>query len=105
MMRSIMNLFDEFNWIPADNYPDGTQKKMLRDENGANTFLLKLPKGFKMEAHSHVTTEQHLVIEGSYSSEGVNYPAGSYLIISAHENHGPFESEEGAMMLVVRDPY
>ena len=104
-MRSIMNLFDELNWTTADNYPDGTQKKTLRDENGAQTILLKLPQGFNMEAHSHVTTEQHIVLKGSYTSSDVTYPSGSYQIISAHEDHGPFKSKEGALILVVWDPY
>jgi anti-sigma factor ChrR (cupin superfamily) len=104
-MRSVKNLFDELNWIPADNYSDGTLKKVLRDENGASTILLKLPKGFKMEAHSHVTAEQHIVFEGSYSSSGVTYPSGSYQLISAHEDHGPFESRNGALILVVWDPF
>ena len=104
-MRSIMFLFDELNWIPADNYPDGTQKKVLRDEYGAQTILLKLPQGFKMEAHSHVTSEQHLVLNGSYTTSGITYPSGSYQIIPVHEDHGPFESKEGALILVVWDPY
>lgn len=104
-MRSIKNLFDELNWVPADNYPDGTRKKILRDENGASTILLQLPKDFRMEAHSHITTEQHIVLEGSYTSAEVMYPSGSYQLISAHEDHGPFESKDGALILVVWDPY
>jgi len=104
-MRKIMNLFDESNWEKAENYPEGCLKKTLRDEYGARTILLKVPKGFKMETHSHISTEQHLVLEGSYISEGVTYPAGSYQIIDAHENHGPFESAEGATILMIWDPY
>ncbi len=105
IMKNIINLFDELNWEKADNYPDGTLKKTLRDENSAKTILLKLPKGFKMDSHSHVTTEQHLVLKGAYASEEVTYPSGSYRIISAHENHGPFESKNGALILVIWDPY
>jgi anti-sigma factor ChrR (cupin superfamily) len=104
-MKSIMNLFEKQNWEPAGGYPEGTVKKTLRDEKGAKTVLLKYPAGSKMEAHSHVTTEQHIVLEGSYTSEGATYPSGSYQLITAHENHGPFESKEGALILVVWDPY
>lgn len=104
-MRSIQHLFDELDWVPADNYPKGTQKKILRDENGASTILLKLPGGFKMESHSHIQTEQHIVLEGSYTSSGVTYPSGSYQLIPAHESHGPFESKDGALILVIWDPY
>jgi anti-sigma factor ChrR (cupin superfamily) len=105
IMQSVKNLLDDSNWIPADNYPVGAQKKVLRDQNGAGTILLKLPKGFKMEAHSHVTVEQHFVLEGSYTSSGLTYPSGSYQLIYAHEDHGPFESRDGALILVIWDPF
>lgn len=105
MMKTLLNLFDQANWEVADNYAKGTFKKILRDEHGASTVLLKLPKGFHMDAHSHVTTEQHFVLEGSYTSEGIRYPEGSYQIIYAHEDHGPFDSEDGAMVLAIWDPY
>ncbi|MEN8117980.1 MAG: cupin domain-containing protein [Bacteroidota bacterium] len=99
------NIFDEYGWEKAVNYPEGTLRKVLRDENGAKTLLIKYPKGFKMDAHSHVTAEQHVVLEGSYTSNGKEYTAGSYELIAAHENHGPFESKEGALVLVIWDPY
>ena len=105
MMKDIINLFDDLNWIAADNYPDGTFKKILRDEDNTKTILLKLPKHFKMNAHSHVTTEQHIVLKGAYTSDGKTYSSGSYRIITAHTNHGPFESKEGALILVIWDPY
>jgi anti-sigma factor ChrR (cupin superfamily) len=104
-MKNLMNVFDDAGWEQADNYPKGTLRKVLRDENSAKTMLLKFPKGFSMTPHSHITTEQHFVLEGSYSSGGKKYSAGSYQLISAHEEHGPFISEEGALLLVVWDPY
>lgn len=104
-MKNLMNVFDEKGWEQADNYPKGTLRKVLRDENSAKTMLLKFPKEFKMDPHSHITTEQHLVLEGSYSSKGKTFAAGSYQLIAAHEDHGPFESENGALILVVWDPY
>ncbi len=58
-----------------------------------------------MEPHSHITVEQHIVLSGSYTNGGLEYPTGSYQIFSAHENHGPFESKEGALVLVIWDPY
>jgi len=66
-MKNMVNLFGELNWENTDNYPEGTLKKTLRNEQGAKTILLKLPKGFKMGSHSHVTTEQHLVLKGAYT--------------------------------------
>ena len=104
-MKNLMNVFDESGWEQAINYPKGTLRKLLRDENGAITMLIKFPKDFSMNPHSHITTEQHFVLEGSYTSKGEKYSAGSYQMISAHEEHGPFQSEEGALILVIWDPY
>jgi len=104
-MKSIVNLFDQLNWEKADNYPAGTFKKTLRDEDGAKTILLRLPAGFNMQPHSHITTEQNLVLSGSFTYDGKTYPEGSYQIFQAHEEHGPFYSKEGAMVLVIWDSY
>ncbi len=102
-MKKLINLFEDANWENANGYPEGTKRKMLRDEDGKRTMLLKLPKGFNMSAHSHTVAEQHLVLEGSYSSDGKNYPKGSYQIFAAHDEHGPFVSENGALILVIWD--
>jgi anti-sigma factor ChrR (cupin superfamily) len=104
-MKTIVNIYDELGWVEAEGYPKGTRIKTLRDEDGARTVLLKLPKGFHIESHTHVTTEQHFVMEGEYESEGKTYNSGSYRIIPAHMDHGPFESKNGAVILVVWDPY
>ncbi len=103
-MKNIINLFDDQNWEAAEEYPDGTKRKLLRDENGAKTSLLKFPAGFKMAPHSHITTEQHFVLEGEYDSNGKTFGVGSYQIFYPHEEHGPYESKNGALILAVWDP-
>lgn len=103
-MKKSMNLFEDLNWENADDYFQGARRKVLRDENGANTILLKLPKGFYRAPHSHLATEQHLVLEGEYMSNGKKFKKGSYQIYSAGDEHGPFESENGALILVIWDP-
>jgi len=104
-MKAFVDLYEDSHWEAASEYPAGTMKKVLRDENGAKTILLKLPEKFYMPAHTHVTTEQHFILQGQYKSEGKIYKEGTYQMFSAHENHGPFESEKGALILVVWDPY
>lgn len=103
-MKNIVNLYDNQNWEHANEYSDGTKRKVLRNENGARTVLLKLPKGFKMAPHSHVTTEQHFILEGEYISHNKTFSAGSYQVFYPHEEHGPFESVTGALVLVIWDP-
>jgi len=103
-MKKVMNLYNDLNWEIATGYHKGTKRKVLRDENEGKTILLKLPKGFYMAPHSHISTEQHFVLEGEYMSGGESYPAGSFQIFSAGDEHGPFESKTGALILVVWDP-
>ncbi len=105
-MKKLTNLFDESNWEDAKEYPDGTKQKVLRDDaKNGKTVLLKLPAGFHMAPHSHITPEQHFVLDGQYISDGVTYSKGAYQIYLSHEEHGPFESENGALILVVWDPF
>lgn len=105
-MKNPANLYDYSDWEDADGYSDGTKIKVLRaDDKNGRTVLLKLPKGFYLGAHTHVTTEQHFVIEGEYHSAGENYPAGTYQIFAPGVEHGPFESKNGALVLVVWDPF
>ncbi len=103
-MKNFINLFDDSGWENAKDYPDGTLMKNLRDSNDGRTILLKCAKGFKIESHSHVVTEQHLVLKGSYTSDGKTFSEGSYQMFGPHEEHGPFESQDGALILVVWDP-
>lgn len=79
----------------------GTRKKTLRDEYGHKTVLLKLPKGFHANAHSHIYDEQHLIISGEYESEGKEFSHGTYRFIHAGQDHGPFSSQNGAVILII----
>ena len=102
-MSTIRNIYDESHWVEANGYPEGTKMKTLRDEEGAKTVLLKIPKGFHMESHTHVCNEQHLILDGEYEIEGQAYSSGTYRFIESHKDHGPFTSKTGAMILVVWD--
>jgi anti-sigma factor ChrR (cupin superfamily) len=97
----------EIAWEEAKEYPQGGKMKVLREgsEREGRTILLRIEKGWEMAAHSHVTTEQHYILEGSYVSEGVVYSAGTYRLIPANANHGPFLTRTGATILVAWDPF
>lgn len=103
-MEKFINVFDNSEWEEAPGYPSGTKRRVLFNNLGVKTMLLKYPKGFYMDLHSHIYTEQHLVLEGEYSSEGEVFKKGTYRSIDAHVNHGPFQSEKGALVLVVWTP-
>lgn len=102
-METIKNLYKTPHWEDAEGYIDGTLRSVLRDDEKGKTILLKLPKGFLQGPHSHITTEQHFVVEGEYESDGEVYDVGSYQIFEEHEEHGPFYSKNGALILVIWD--
>ena len=102
-MKELSINYEDMEWSEATGYPTGTKIKMLREEGSARTFLLKLAPGFDMEPHSHIATEQHLVLDGEYKSSGKKFGVGSYRFIPSKSDHGPFTSENGATVLVVWD--
>ncbi len=103
-MSHLISIYDEVGWEKANGYPEGTKIKILRDKNGYKTVLLKLHKGFYMKAHSHMYSEQHLILEGEYESEGEIYSSGTYRLINTGNDHGSFTSKTGAIVLVIWDP-
>ncbi|MBC8182622.1 cupin domain-containing protein [candidate division KSB1 bacterium] len=100
-MKELSINYQEMEWGEAIGYPAGTQIKMLREHGESQTFLLKLPARFDLEGHAHIATEQHFVLDGEYESDGKKYGRGSYRLIPARTNHGPFISKFGATILVI----
>lgn len=100
-MKELFMNYEEIEWNNSNGYPAGRKIKILREGGSARTLLLKLPRGFNMDAHSHMTVEQHFVLDGKYESEGKEYGPGSYRLIPRKIDHGPFTSESGANILVV----
>jgi len=103
IMEKLSINYEDMEWSEATGYPTGTKIKMLREEESAKTFLLKLAPGFDMKAHSHIATEQHFVLDGEYISNGKIFGIGTYRLIPSQSDHGTFTSENGATVLVVWD--
>lgn len=99
-MSDYINLFDDSNWEMAPEYTSDTRKKVLLDEGGSKIILLRLPQRFNMAPHSHLMSEQHVILKGEYESDGKVYPEGTFRSFTAHQKHGPFKSENGALVLV-----
>ena len=102
-MQEIYVNCNDLEWMDDPHYMSGTQVKLLRDGKDGKTALLKLPPGFKMEAHSHTTVEQHYVLEGEYEIDGRVYGPGTYQLFPPGDTHGPFTSKDGAVVLVIWD--
>jgi anti-sigma factor ChrR (cupin superfamily) len=101
----MINIYNVNDWQDASEYSSGTRKKVLYDENGIKTILLKFPEAFYTEPHSHISAEQHIILNGEYINEGKVYHEGTYRNFKAHENHRPFESKNGELVLIIWHPY
>ena len=74
MLETIVNC-KSMEWQEAGKgYPSGTKIKALRDDDGGRTVILLLPKGFIMEGHSHIYSEQPFFLKASMKS-GKKYTA------------------------------
>lgn len=89
-------------WQAAEGYSAGAEEKVLSVGGGMapRTILLKIPSGWSMDAHSHIYTELHYVLEGKYESEGETYQSGTFRVIPKEVEHGPFTSKTGAIILI-----
>lgn len=93
---------NNLRWLDAgQSYSQGTQIKVLRDDEQGRTVILKLPPGFKMEGHTHIKNEQHFVLKGQYEIDNKIYGEGTYQFIHSDMTHGPFTSKDGAEVLVI----
>ncbi|MEA3288035.1 MAG: cupin domain-containing protein [Candidatus Marinimicrobia bacterium] len=93
---------NDLKWQDAsESYMRGTQIKILREDEGGKTILLKIPPGFRQESHSHLRTEQHYVIQGAYEMGSTPCPEGTYQLIHKDSTHGPITSKAGAVILVI----
>lgn len=68
-------------------------------ESGHVTSVVKYLAGASFSAHSHPLGEEIFVLEGVFSDENGDYPAGSYLRNPPGSSHSPF-SKDGCLLFV-----
>lgn len=92
-------LAEEGEWV---EFVHGiTIKTLRRDEDaGTQTSLWRLQPGAKVPPHSHRHEEECLVLEGSIIHDGVTYKAGDFLHALPDSRHKPFESPDGALLMI-----
>jgi len=80
----------------------GVDRRLL-DRRGGEvaraTSIVRYAPGSWFESHKHGGGEEILVLEGKFSDEDGDYPAGSYLRNPVGSSHAPF-SEAGCTILV-----
>ena len=77
------------------------RKPLAREdaERGHATSIVRYEPGARFSAHDHPQGEEILVLEGVFSDETGDYPAGTYFRNPEGFRHAPF-SEEGCVILV-----
>jgi hypothetical protein len=92
---------EHLSWTPS---PGGhvLRKRFHRvgaQESGQVTSLVRYEPGANFPAHDHPQGEEILVLEGIFSDEHGDWPAGSYLLNPEGFTHQPF-SRDGCLLFV-----
>lgn len=91
---------DEIDWL-ASPMP-GVERKMLDrigEEVARATTVVRYAPGSAFSAHTHDGGEEFVVLEGVFSDEHGDFPAGSYIRNPPTSSHTP-SSEPGTVILV-----
>ncbi|HCM9575758.1 TPA: cupin domain-containing protein [Enterobacter kobei] len=91
---------DDYQWIPSPQ--PGVERLMLDRigrEQARATSLVRYAPGSKFPAHSHPGGEEILVLDGIFTENGVDYPAGRYLRSPDGSSHQP-SSRDGTTIFV-----
>lgn len=87
-------------WLPSPM--PGVERRLL-DRLGGEvaraSSIVRYAPGSRFERHSHGGGEEILVLEGTFSDESGDYPAGTYLRNPVGSSHAPF-SAGGCTILV-----
>lgn len=91
---------DDYQWIPSPQ--PGVERVMLdrigREQVRATSLVWYAP-GSEFPAHSHPGGEEILVLDGIFTENGVDYPAGWYLRSPDGSSHQP-SSRDGTTIFV-----
>jgi anti-sigma factor ChrR (cupin superfamily) len=87
-------------WVSSP--ASGVYRKPLEREyieSGHVTSIVKYEPGSKFSSHSHPKGEEIYVLEGVFSDEQGDYPAGTYIRNPPSSSHAPF-SKQGCTIFV-----
>ena len=86
---------------------DGVLRKPLEKEfaeHGRTTSIVQFMPGASFPEHNHPLGEEIFVLEGVFSDERGDYPAGTYIRNPPGSKHSPF-SKEGCTLFVKLDQF
>lgn len=91
---------NDYQWIPSPQ--PGIERVMLDrigHEQARATSLVRYAPGSEFPAHNHPGGEEILVLDGTFTENGVDYPAGWYLRSPDGSSHQP-SSRDGTTIFV-----
>ncbi len=95
----------QIEWISSP--ADGVSRKPLEREeaeSGRTTSIVRFAPGSSFKPHPHPLGEEIIVLDGVFSDEKGDYPAGTYFRNPPGSAHAPF-SKEGCLLFVKLDQF
>ena len=92
---------EDYQWTSSP--ASGVDRMMLDrigDEVARATTIVRFAPNSSFDAHTHGGGEEYLVLEGVFSDESGDYPAGTYVRNPIGTSHRPHIGPEGATILV-----
>ena len=103
--KPVCILPEDYEWTasPADGVARVPLERMSA-ESGHKTSFVRFKPGSYFPAHQHPMGEEIYVLDGVFSDQFGDYPAGSYLRNPPGSGHRPF-TEEGCTLFVKLDQF
>lgn len=93
----------DHEWVPSPMA--GVERVMLDrvgDEVARATSLVRYAPGSRFETHEHAKGEEFLVLDGTFSDENGDYPAGTYVRNPPGSHHAPFSADGCTIFVKLR---
>jgi quercetin dioxygenase-like cupin family protein len=92
---------EDYAWIASPaNGVDRMMLDRIGDEVARATTIVRFAPNSAFDAHTHGGGEEYLVLDGVFSDEAGDYPAGTYVRNPIGTAHRPHIGPEGATILV-----
>jgi anti-sigma factor ChrR (cupin superfamily) len=78
----------------------GVEIKLLREDAGSRSYLLRMAPGARVPPHAHPIDEECIVLEGDATINGVLCRAGDYHLAPQDMPHQWLSSEAGCVLFI-----